>query len=135
MSVRFALSPAEAAHILVQSAAPGPYGFTPERMWASAAAILALAGAVIGVLALVRSARRIGNGGRRGAVVALAAGLIAAVNGALTLAVADGGPGTGNGVVGAAGAVVLGLIAIILGGTALARARRVTAREMAKVAR
>jgi hypothetical protein len=56
--------------------------------------------------------------------VALVAGLIAAVNGALVLAIATGGPGTGNGVVGGAGALVLGLIALALGGLALARSHR-----------
>jgi len=56
--------------------------------------------------------------------VALAAGLIALVNGGLDLAVATGGPGTGNGVVGGAAAFVLGLIGMALGGLALARSRR-----------
>ena len=46
------------------------------------------------------------------------------VNGGLLLAIANGGPGTGNGVVGAAAAVVLGLIALPLGGLALSRSRR-----------
>jgi len=46
------------------------------------------------------------------------------VNGGLNLAIAKGGPGTGNGVVGAAAALVLGLIAMALGGLALARSRR-----------
>jgi hypothetical protein len=59
-----------------------------------------------------------------GAIVALVAGPIAAANGGLNLALATGGPGTGNGVVGAAGALVLGLIAMALGGLALARSRR-----------
>ena len=56
--------------------------------------------------------------------MALVAGLIAVVNGGLVLAIAKGGPGTGNGVVGGAGALVLGLIALALGGLALARSRR-----------
>jgi len=43
--------------------------------------------------------------------VALLTGLIAMVNGGLNLAVATGGAGTGNGVVGGAVALVLGLIA------------------------
>jgi hypothetical protein len=46
------------------------------------------------------------------------------VNGGLNLAVTNGGPGTGNGVVGGAVAFVLGLIALALGGLALARCRR-----------
>jgi Na+-driven multidrug efflux pump len=56
--------------------------------------------------------------------VALVAGLIAVVNGGLNLAIAKGGPGTGNGVVGAAVALVLGLLAMALGGLALPRSRR-----------
>jgi hypothetical protein len=53
--------------------------------------------------------------------LAFAAGRIAGVNGGLVLATATGGPGTGHGVVGEAGALVLGLIAMALGGLALAR--------------
>jgi hypothetical protein len=56
--------------------------------------------------------------------LALLVGLIAALNGGLNLAIASGGPGTGNGVVGGAAAFVLGLIAVGLGGLALARSRR-----------
>src|SRR5262245_32636432 len=100
-----------------ESAATTVYGPTPQRLWATTAALLALVGVVIGGLAL-RSA------GQRGATVALVAGLIAAANGGLNLAVADGGPGSGNGVVGGAAALVLGLIATVLGGLALARSRR-----------
>jgi hypothetical protein len=40
------------------------------------------------------------------------------------LAVARGGPGTGNGVVGGAAAFVLGVIAVAIGWVALARSRR-----------
>jgi hypothetical protein len=46
------------------------------------------------------------------------------VNGGLVLALATGGPGTGNGVVGGAGALVLGLIAMAIGALALARSHR-----------
>ena len=53
--------------------------------------------------------------------MAVVAGLIAVLNGVLNLAVATGGPGTGNGVVGAAGALVLGLIAAGVGVLALVR--------------
>jgi hypothetical protein len=67
---------------------------------------------------------RLGNAsGRLGARVALFAGLIAAVNGGLVLAVATGGPGSGNGVVGGAAALVLALVGMALGGLALARSR------------
>jgi hypothetical protein len=101
------------------------YGMTPGRLWATTAALLALAGVVIGGLALRRSVARIGPGyGRLGAIVALAGGLIAMINGGLNLAVARGGPGTGNGVVGGAAALMLGLIASALAGRALARSCR-----------
>jgi hypothetical protein len=93
------------------------HGATPRRLWATAVAMLALGGVVVGSLALR------GNG-RKGAIVALVAGLIAAVNGGLNLAVATGGLGSGNGVVGGAAALVLGLIAIVLGGLALTQSRR-----------
>jgi hypothetical protein len=79
---------------------------------------------VIGILALVRPSGRLGTSGRLGAIVALVAGLIAVVNGGLNVAIAHGGPGTGNGVVGGAAAFVLGLIAVALGGLALTRRRR-----------
>jgi hypothetical protein len=113
-----------AAHVS-EPAATMVYGLTFRRLWATAVAMLALAGVVIGGLALRRSARGIGTGnGRMRAIAALVLGLIAVVNGGLNLAVATGGPGTGNGVVGGAGALVLGLIALALGGLALARTRR-----------
>src|SRR5262245_61463096 len=113
-----------AAHVS-EPAATTVYGLTPRRLWATAAALLALVGVIIGGLTLARPASRFGTGsGRLGAIVALVAGLIAAVNGALNLAIAKGGPGSGNGVVGGAAAFVLGLIALALGGLALARSRR-----------
>jgi len=107
-----------------EPAAVTVYGLTPRRLWATAAAGLALVGVVIGGLALRRSADRIGAGnGRLGAIAAVAAGLIALVSGGLNLAMATGGPGTGNGVVGGAAALVLGLIGMGLGGLVLARSR------------
>jgi Family of unknown function (DUF6223) len=112
-----------AAHVS-EPAASTVYGLTPRRLWATTVAVLALAGVVIGGLALARPASRFGTAsGRLGAIVALVAGLIAVVNGGLNLAIANGGPGTGNGVVGGAAAFVLGLIALGIGGLALARYR------------
>jgi Family of unknown function (DUF6223) len=112
-----------AAHVS-EPAASTVYGLTVRRLWATAAALLALVGVVVGGLALVRPARRFGtSSGRLGAILALVAGVLAAVNGGLNLAVATGGPGTGNGVVGGAAAFVLGLIAVAIGGLAMARSR------------
>jgi len=108
-----------------EPAATTVYGMTSRRAWATGAGALALTGVVVGGFALGRSVRHIGNGGRGGAVVALVAGPIAAVNGGLVLGFATGGPGSGNGVVGGAGALVLGLIGMALGALALRRSRSV----------
>jgi hypothetical protein len=105
-----------------EPAATMVYGPTARRLWATTVAGVALVGVVIGGVALGRPASRFGTAsGRFGAILA---GLIAAINGGLVLALADGGPGSGNGVVGGAGALVLGLIAMALGGLALARSHR-----------
>ncbi|MEU0485357.1 DUF6223 family protein [Streptosporangium sp. NPDC006013] len=134
MSVRFVLAVAGAtliegfelaAHVLVQPDPASAYTLTTGRLWSLVAALLGLAGVVVGGLALARSTGRIGTGnGRRGAIVALVAGLAGAVVGGLVVAAADGGPGTGYGIVGGYVALVVGLIAMVLGGLALARSRR-----------
>ena len=110
-----------AAH-LSEPAATTVYGLTSRRLWASLAGVLALVGVIVSGLALVRPAS-----GRLGALAGLATGLLAGVNGALVLAVANGGPGSGNGVIGGAGALVLGVVAMALGGLALVRSRRADA--------
>ena len=115
-----------AAQVSVQPPAVDPYTLTPERIAASLAAVVALIGAVIGGLALARSASRVGTGnGRRGAIVALVLGPIGLVIGGLVVATADGGLGTGNGLAGGVVAVMVGLIGMALGALALARARRI----------
>ncbi len=103
-----------AAHV-AEPAVTTVHGLTPQRLWATTSALVAVVGVVTGALAVA---------GRRGPVVALAAGFIAAVSGGLNLAVANGGPGTGNGVVGGAAAFVLGLTALTLGAVAQVRLRR-----------
>ena len=114
-----------AAQVLDQPPAVSAYTLTPERIAASAAAVVGLIGAVIGGLALARSAGRIGAGnGRRGAIVALVMGPIGLVIGGLVVATADGGLGTGNGLGGGIVAMMVGLIGMALGGLALARSRR-----------
>jgi Family of unknown function (DUF6223) len=94
---------------------------TLDRAVASVAALVALAGTIVGGLALARSA---GGGVTRRPFVALAAGVTGTLVGILVLATADGGPGTGNGVVGGYAAVLFGLIAVLLGGLARRRSRR-----------
>ena len=109
----------------VRPPAVSPYTLTPERITASVAAVVGLIGAVVGGLALARSAGRIGSGGgRRGAIVALVLGPIGLVIGGLVVATADGGLGTGNGLGGGIVAMMVGLIGVALGGLALARSRR-----------
>jgi hypothetical protein len=105
------------------------YTMTPEQIAASTAAVVGLIAAVIGGLALVRSVRRIGSQGRRGAIVALVLGLIGLVIGGLVVATADGGVGTGNGIAGGVVAMMLGLIGTALGGLALARLPNVLAQR------
>lgn len=121
----FGLGAPAAAQVSVQPAAVNAYTLTPKRVMASGAAVTGLIGAVIGGLALARSAGRIGNGnGRRGAIVALVLGPIAVVIGGLVVATADGGLGTGNGLAGGVVAMMVGLIGMALGGLALSRSRR-----------
>lgn len=106
-----------------QSAEVGAYTLTTARFWATVAALVGLAGAVVGGVARVRARRRTGNLGRNGALVALGAGVVAVVGGVVNLLVADGGPGTGNGVVGGGVAVVLGLVAAAFGWLVVSRSR------------
>ncbi|AWS43695.1 DUF6223 family protein [Streptosporangium sp. 'caverna'] len=127
MSIRRLLAAAipAAAHVLAQPGPVSAYALTAGRLWSVVAALLGLAGAVIGGLALARSTGRIGTGnGRRGVIAALAAGLAGAVIGGLVVVAADGGPGTGYGIVGGYLALAVGLIAMVLSGLALARSRR-----------
>lgn len=101
--------------------------FGSGRLGPTAAAVLGLVGTLVGA----RTLRRLQRGGssdgrahvdRWGAATALALGATSVVGGTLFLLTADGGPGTGNGVVGSAAALLLGPVAIALG--ALARSRR-----------
>ncbi|MFD3811068.1 DUF6223 family protein [Rhodococcus sp. NPDC058639] len=88
------------------------------------AAVLALVGVVAGAVALRRSRRSGTPPSLSWIVVALATGAIGVIVGGMHGANAAGGPDTGNGVVGALFAVVLGVVAVVLGGLSLARYRR-----------
>jgi hypothetical protein len=126
--VAFGLAVPTAAQVSGQPAAT-VYTMTPERIAASTAAVVGLIAAVIGGLALIRSVRRIGSHGRRGAIVALVLGPLGLVIGGLVVATADGGVGTGNGIAGGVVAMMLGLIGTALGGLALARLPNVLAQR------
>ena len=115
----FGLAAPVAAHAPV---AAGLIGGGSGRAGASLAAVVGLIGAIIGGLALARSAGRIGTGnGRNGAIVALVLGLIGIVLAGLHLATSTGAIGTGHGRGGAIVALLLGLIGMVLGRLALAR--------------
>jgi len=118
MSVRRPLTAAAAA----VPAAVDTYTLTTGRLLGTIAALVALAGVVIGGLALARSAG--GTARKSSAIVALVAGLTGMVIGGLVVAAAEGGPGTGYGIVGGFAALAIGLIATVLGWLALARPRR-----------
>ena len=121
----FALPTPATAQVSDQPPTVGVYTLTPDRIAASVAAMVGLSGAVIGGLALARSAARIRAGySRRGAIAAMVMGAIGLTIGGLVVATADGGLGTGNGLGGGVVAMVAGLIGIALGGLALTRSRR-----------
>lgn len=100
------------------------YGLTPGRLWATMDAVAGLISAVIGGLSLARSVRRIGNGGRKGAIVAMVLGLIVIAYAGVHLTIFTGDFGTGAGRAGAIIAIVMGLTGMVLAGLTLARSRR-----------
>ena len=114
----YALAAPAAANGHVQAAGGTTYGLTSGRIGPTVVAVLALVGAVLGVLALTRKA------GRSGALWALVLGLVGAALGVVFAVSADGGLGTGNGLGGAIVATMLGVLAVVLGGIGLARSRR-----------
>jgi hypothetical protein len=103
------------------------HGLTLRRAWATASAGLALLGVIAGGVAQTRSAAGRGDRRRTVAIIATSAGLLAALSGGLNVAMARGGPGSGNGVVGGAAALILGTVAVALGARALTRNRPASA--------
>ncbi|MFI6294851.1 DUF6223 family protein [Nonomuraea sp. NPDC050790] len=94
------------------------YALTTGRLWSLVAAALGLVSVLAGVLTLARARR-----GRQGPITALASGLAGAVIGGLVVAAAEGGPGTGYGIVGGYIALAIGLSGAVIGALALLRAR------------
>lgn len=109
MSVRHLLA---ASEVLAQS---GAAGLTAGRFWSLVGVAVGLAGVIIGVRALLHRT------GRRSAITALGAGLVGLVAGGLVVAAAEGGPGTGYGIVGGFLALAVGMVAAVLGVVALKR--------------
>ena len=101
------------------------YGSTPKRVWATVATFLAIGGVGLGVISVC--SKNLGlHKKKMKAILAIVLGLIAVISGIINLAVATGGPGSGNGVVGAALAIVLGFLSLALGSFALAGFRKST---------
>lgn len=101
------------------AAAVDAYQLTFGRIGATSGAALALVGVVFGAVSLTRSANR-----RRAAVTAAVLGLAGVVIGAVFIAMAEGGPGTGYGVVGSWVSFALGPIALLLAWRGLSVSRR-----------
>jgi len=110
----------------VSKSAPSTvYGLTSKRQFALLALGMALMSVVFGWRAFRKSANHISVLNRNnGAIVAIVTGLMAVIGGGLNLATANGGPGSGNGVLGSAQALVLGLTGVLLSGLAIIRFRR-----------
>lgn len=100
------------------------YGFTNGRLYSTIDAVVGVISAILAGLSLSRSARRIGNGGRNGAIVAALVGLIVIVYAGVHLTIFTGDFGTGSGRAGAIIAIVMGLTSMVLAGIILARSRR-----------
>ena len=118
------------AHASSPSGAPGVLALSTGRIGAIVGVLLGLTSAILGGLALARSAPHgraedgsAGDGGRR-SIVALGAGVLGVALGGLVAATAPGGVGTGNGLGGAVVAMLVGLLGLVLNGLALARSRR-----------
>ncbi|GEM34615.1 hypothetical protein NN3_56220 [Nocardia neocaledoniensis NBRC 108232] len=94
------------------------YDLSVGRLGSSSAALVGIAGVILGGLALARS------GSATRSTIALFAGLLALAVGTVVAVTADGGLGTGNGLGGAFVAILVGAIATVLGALALRRARR-----------
>ena len=121
MSVLHLLAAPAAAHAPL--AADG-YDLGSGRLVPTLAAVVGLIGVLAAGWAFARSGRGSGGNAAGTAMVALAAGTVSVAVAGLHLASADGGPGTGNGVVAGVLSLVFGLAALVMGGLAWARSRR-----------
>ena len=110
----------------VSKSAPSTvYGLTAKRQFALVALGFGLLSVIFGWRTFRKSASHTSIlNGKNWAIVAIVIGLIAVIGSVLNLATANGGPGSGNGVLGSAQALVLGLTGMLLGGLAIVRFRR-----------
>jgi len=112
-----------AADIAIQQTDAPSYALTAGRLWSVVAAVLGLIGVAIGLLARTR---RLGatKTRQRSTALGLGTGMAGAIIGGVVVAVADGGPGSGSGIVGGYMALLIGLLAILLGGLTLNQLHR-----------
>jgi len=110
----------------VSKSAPSTvYGLTSKRQFALVALGMALISVVFGWRTIRKSTSRISVLSKKnGPIIAIITGMMAVIGGGLNLATANGGPGSGNGVLGSAQALVLGLTGMFLGGLAMVRFRQ-----------
>ena len=110
----------------VSKSAPSTvYGLTSKRQFALVALGIALFSVIFGWRTFRKSSSHTSIvNGKSWPIVAIVAGLMAVIGSVLNLATANGGPGSGNGVLGSAQALVLGLTGMFLGGLAMVRFRR-----------
>jgi len=103
-----------------RSAPTTVYGLTSKRQFALVALAMGLISVIVGWRVFRRS---ISSSKKNGTIAAIVTGVIAVIGGVLNLTNANGGPGSGNGVLGSAQALVLGLTGIFFGGWAMVRSR------------
>ncbi|MCQ6557272.1 DUF6223 family protein [Paenibacillus mendelii] len=100
------------------------YVMTTGRIWSTVDAFVGLMNAIFAGLSLSRSIRRIGNGGRNGAIISVVVALIVIVYALIHMTMFPGDFGTGDGRAAAVIAFVTGIISIVLAGITLIRSRR-----------
>lgn len=110
----------------VSKSAPSTvYGLTSKRQFALVALGLGLISVVFGWRISRKSdSRFILLNHKNGPIIAIVTGVLALIGGVWNLVTSNGGPGSGNGVLGSAQALVLGLTGVFLGVLAVVRFRR-----------
>jgi len=119
----FALATPAAADIAIQQTDTPAYALTAGRLWSLVAAAFGLIGVAAGGLARTRVLGGTKNQ-RRNGFLAVCCGLAGSVIGGVIVVFADGGPGSGSGIVGGYLALMIGLLAAALGWLALKRPLR-----------
>ncbi|MFK7693053.1 DUF6223 family protein [Paenibacillus sp. HJGM_3] len=100
------------------------YVITTGRIWSTVDAFVGLANAIFAGLSLSRSIRRIGNGGRNGAIISVGVALVVIIYAFIHMTMFPGDYGTGDGRAAAVIAIVMGILSLVLAGITLIRSRR-----------